>query len=224
MEPFFGAGGMYFNKPKAKYNILNDLDSDVFNLFQVVQHRAEELAEAFTLMPAHIDLFNYWKTNKEADPMRKALRFLLLSNFSLYGKDTTFRSDNKNAGKMLIERIKETQAAMFGATFTNYDFRQIVKKGIYGTGENRNSVFWYCDPPYLGTGHNYESGFTEQDSLDLFDMLEATGSPWAMSEFDHPFIVDQATKRGLNIYTIGERYALKIYRKEILVTNYKVGE
>jgi DNA adenine methylase len=45
-----------------------------------------------------------------------------------------------------------------------------------------------------------------------------------MSEFDHPFIVDQATKRGLNIYTIGERYALKIYRKEILVTNYKVGE
>jgi DNA adenine methylase len=24
VEPFFGAGGMFFNKPKAKYNILND--------------------------------------------------------------------------------------------------------------------------------------------------------------------------------------------------------
>ena len=34
IEPFFGAGGMFFNKPKAKYNIVNDLDSDVFNLFQ----------------------------------------------------------------------------------------------------------------------------------------------------------------------------------------------
>lgn len=26
IEPFFGAGGMFFNKPKAKYNIVNDLD------------------------------------------------------------------------------------------------------------------------------------------------------------------------------------------------------
>ena len=34
IEPFFGAGGMFFNKHKAKYNIVNDLDSDVFNLFQ----------------------------------------------------------------------------------------------------------------------------------------------------------------------------------------------
>lgn len=38
IEPFFGAGGMFFNKPKAKYNIVNDLDSDVFNLFQVVMN------------------------------------------------------------------------------------------------------------------------------------------------------------------------------------------
>ena len=43
IEPFFGAGGMFFHKPKAKYNILNDLDSDVFNLFQVVTLRKNEL-------------------------------------------------------------------------------------------------------------------------------------------------------------------------------------
>jgi len=24
IEPFFGAGGMFFNKPKAKYNIVNN--------------------------------------------------------------------------------------------------------------------------------------------------------------------------------------------------------
>lgn len=28
IEPFFGAGGMFFNKPKVKYNILNDIDAD----------------------------------------------------------------------------------------------------------------------------------------------------------------------------------------------------
>ena len=83
IEPFFGAGGMFFNKPKAKYNIVNDLDSDVFNLFQVVMNRREELEKAFYLMPIHSDLLEYWKANREEEPIRKALRFLFLSNFAL---------------------------------------------------------------------------------------------------------------------------------------------
>ena len=47
IEPFFGAGGMFFNKPKAKYNFLNDIDADVFNLFQVVSLRKQELEDLF---------------------------------------------------------------------------------------------------------------------------------------------------------------------------------
>lgn len=47
VEPFFGTGSVFFGKPKAKYNILNDLDSDVYNLFQVVMRKKEELEEKF---------------------------------------------------------------------------------------------------------------------------------------------------------------------------------
>ena len=85
IEPFFGAGGMFFQKPKAKYNIVNDLDSDVFNLFQVVMNHKEELEKAFYIMPIHSDLLDYWKKNLETDPIKKALRFLLLSNFTFNG-------------------------------------------------------------------------------------------------------------------------------------------
>ena len=42
-----------------------------------------------------------------------------------------------------------------------------------------------------------------------------------MSEFNHPFILKQAEKRGLNVIIIGERQNLKNRRIEILVTNYK---
>ncbi len=76
---------MFFNKPKAKYNIVNDLDSDVFNLFQVVMNQKEELEKAFYLMPIHSDLLKYWKDNKETEPIKKAIRFLFLSNFSRGG-------------------------------------------------------------------------------------------------------------------------------------------
>ena len=85
IEPFFGAGGMFFNKPKAKYNILNGSDSEVFNSFQVVTSRKNELEELFLQMPVSEDLWRYWKTTQEKDPVRKALRFLFL-RFIVTGK------------------------------------------------------------------------------------------------------------------------------------------
>ena len=56
---------LVFNKPKVTYNIINDLDSDVFNLFQVIMNQKEELEKAFYLMPIHSDLLDYWKKNNE---------------------------------------------------------------------------------------------------------------------------------------------------------------
>ena len=98
IEPFFGAGGMFFNKPKAKYNIVNDLDSDVFNLFNVVLNQKEDLKKAFYMMPIHSDLLNHWKENEETEPIKKALRFLLFSNFTLLGAATNIRSDAGGGG------------------------------------------------------------------------------------------------------------------------------
>ena len=76
LEPFFGAGGMFFYKPKVKYNIVNDLDSDVFNLFQVVINQKDELERMLEIMPIHSDLMKYWNKNNETDPIKKAIRFL----------------------------------------------------------------------------------------------------------------------------------------------------
>lgn len=37
VELFFGGGGMFFNKPKAKYNFLNDLDNQVYLTYKLLQ-------------------------------------------------------------------------------------------------------------------------------------------------------------------------------------------
>ena len=217
IEPFFGAGGMFFNKPKAQYNIVNDLDSDVFNLFQVVMNQKEELEKAFYMMPIHSDLLEYWKTNQETDPIKKALRFLFLSNFTYLGKGDTLRNGTENPKNILYKNIDNTSDCLENVQFFNKDFKQFLK---LLREKNAKDSFIYCDPPYLSTANNYLDGFTQQDSLDLFDTLEQTKCKWAMSEFDHPFILQQAKQRGLNIIEIGERQSLKNRRTEILVTNY----
>ena len=98
---------MYFNKPKAKYNIMNDLDSDVFNLFQVVINQKRELRDAWLQMPIHVDLWNYWKENKESDPIKKALRFLFLSNYGYMGKPETLRYNSGNTSRLIFDNIRK---------------------------------------------------------------------------------------------------------------------
>lgn len=217
-EPFFGAGGMFFNKPKAKYNIVNDLDSDVFNLFQVVSNQKSELETAFDIMPIHSDLLEYWKQNKETEPVKKALRFLFISNCTFMGAGASITYGTENPKQIFYERLNKTFEAIKGVQFYNGDFRK-----FFGILRERNSdeTFIYCDPPYLGTDDNYSNSFTEKDSSDLFDCLQDSGCKWAMSEFDNEFILNQAKERNLNIITIGERGNLKNFRTEILVTNYK---
>lgn len=224
IEPFFGAGGMFFNKPKVKYNIVNDLDSDVFNLFQVVSNQKTELEEMLYTMPLHTDLLEFWKENKETEPIKKALRFLFLSNLTFLGIGTNLKfGTNRNDKKLLYENLLMfTNKTLFDVQFMNKDFRvffnsiEFDDRGSSGTAES----FIYTDPPYLGTIDNYSQSFTESDSNDLFDCLSKTGCKWAMSEFDHPFILQQAKERKLNVHIIGERQNLKNRRTEILVTNY----
>ena len=218
IEPFFGAGGMFFNKPKAKYNIVNDLDSDVFNLFNVVMNQKEELEKAFYMMPIHSDLLNYWKKKEEIDLIKKALRFLFLSNFTFMGSGEMIKTGTENPKSIFIKGLQQTFDFMFDVQFLNCDFKRFF---IEARINDANKTLIYCDPPYLGTNDNYSNSFTEEQSLLLFNTLEESECKWAMSEFDHPFIIEQAEKRGLNVIIIGERQNLKNRRTEILITNYE---
>jgi DNA adenine methylase len=86
IEPFFGGGGMFFSKPLAMYNIMNDLDSDVYNLYNILKTRKDDFIEEFRQTPYHNDLFQYWLKNVETDDIMKAVRFVYLSNYSFLGK------------------------------------------------------------------------------------------------------------------------------------------
>lgn len=221
IEPFFGAGGMFFNKPKAKYNIVNDLDSDVFNLFDVLMNKKTELEKAFKIMPIHSDLLDYWKNNEETEPIKKALRFLLLSNFMPTGHQGTIDLNAENPKNHFFNKIDECFDFMFNVKFSNMDCNKFIDVTSKRSKDKVKDVLIYCDPPYLGTNDNYSNSFTDEQNNDLFDALEKSKCNFALSEFDHPFVLEQAKERNLNVIVIGERHNLKNKRTEILVTNYE---
>lgn len=43
LEPFLGSGAVFFNKRPSAVETINDLDSDVVNLVQILRERPEDL-------------------------------------------------------------------------------------------------------------------------------------------------------------------------------------
>lgn len=223
MEPFFGAGGMFFNKPKAKYNFLADLDADVYNLFRQLLDNRDEFLHALEITPITEMQFREWgKGKREATDVMNAVRFIVISNFGLYGKPDTLRVCPTKPKKVILDAIDETLKYLADVYFLNCDFRDFFRKVDYNGRQHK--CFCYADPPYLETSDNYSSSFTEKDSFELFEELERVGVKFAMSEFDHPFILEQARQRNLNVIYIGERANLMNVRTEIIVTNYETQQ
>ena len=221
IDMFFGAGGIFFNKPMAKYNICNDLDDDVFNLYRAVQEQKTELVAAFELMPISESLMKYWSSHLETDPIKKAVRFLMLSNFGYMGKPGTLRLERSNTKQLILNRVDQAFERIKFCRFICVDFRNVLGKISFGDDRGKDRTFIYADPPYLNTTNNYKQGFTEQDTIDLFELLVESGIKFAISEFDNEFVTGLANDYNLNIITIGDRRNMKNRRTEILVTNYK---
>lgn len=211
---------MFFNKPKVKYNFLNDIDNDVYNLFMVLKNSPDELYEKIKDTPYHESIFKNWLKNKETEPIWKALRFLYLSNYSIYGAGTTLMFNLGDSKKLLLQKIKISNYMLDNAQFFNSDFRNVLNKINFKGSINLKKTFIYADPPYLSTDNNYSNDFKESDSIDLFNLLYESNIKFAMSEFKNPFIINQAKQRNLNIYEITERRTLKSRNTEILITNY----
>jgi DNA adenine methylase len=222
IELFFGAGGLFFHVPPAKFNFLNDLDDDVTNLWLVVTHHRQELANALETLPISRALMKHWRKTEETDPILKALRFLFISNFTMMGKGDTLKIDPNNMKRNILSRIEPTFLAIKDAIITNYDFREVLSKiSFYPTKLTREQTFIYMDPVYLDTDHWYDvPKWTKADVLDCFDIMSNEGIRCAMSEFDHPFVVAEAKRRGFNIINLGERQNIGNRRNEILITNY----
>lgn len=216
---FFGAGGLYFNKPPAQYSILNDLDDDVYNLWRVYQTDCDKLLDELKATPKSNSIFKYFRKNVPTDLIKKAVRFLILSNFGYMGKDSTLMFGCGNPTKSIIERSLVKFAE--GSSFMCEDFRNVLKK--INKRDLNKSAFIYADPPYLATTNNYQHSFKQQDMEDLFELLVNSNCNFAISEFDNPIVLDLAAKYTLNVIIIGERQNLKNRRTEILITNYDLN-
>lgn len=204
LEPFFGSGAVFFNKPPSALETINDLDGDVVNLFRVIRDRPDELARLVYWTPYSRQEYYASCDVGEADELERARRFLVRC-WMARGGVTAGRTGWKNlitldkASRIpqheewlnLPEKIIIVSKRLMGIQIENQPAIDLIKR------YNRPEVLIYADPPYPLTtrsGRLYKHEMTDEDHLELLEVLDSHPGPVLLSGYANP-IYDERLKR-----------------------------
>lgn len=153
VEPFGGAGSVLLRKPRSKYGeVLNDLDTDVVNLFRVLRSdMSNELIRQVGLTPFARGEFDLSREDT-GDPVEKARRFLVRSFMGqgsciLYENNgfRSKRSGDKNPAHDWVNippHIRKVVSRLKGVVIENRPALEILER------YDGPDVLFYVDPPY----------------------------------------------------------------------------
>ena len=87
-EPFCGAGALFLMKEPSKVEVINDINSELVNLYRVVQYHLEEFIRHFKWLLTSRKLYQLFQksTPDILTDIQRAVRFYYLQKLAFGGK------------------------------------------------------------------------------------------------------------------------------------------
>lgn len=199
LETHFGGGSIFFAKPPAPYEVVNDLDRQVTTFFQCLRDQPSDLIAQLWATPYSREEFV--TALQEADnlsTLEAARAFFIRHNQGFSGKAS---SEGDWGVSQVVSRGMASQPAKWQTKITllagaadrlrntmieHQDFAQVIAR--YATRE----TLIYSDPPYLpetrtGDGKgDYRHEMTKDEHIRLLDVLTGVDAMVMLSGYDSP--------------------------------------
>tara|TARA_R100000808_G_scaffold9836_3_gene26642 strand:- start:20565 stop:21401 length:837 start_codon:yes stop_codon:yes gene_type:complete len=232
VEMFAGGLSMYFRKPKCSFNVVNDLDNDIVNLYISVLEKFEEFSKYVVLLPRSRKLFIDFRkeiltTKNEVqipDARRAAIYYYVIKNsFNRNPYNPFSKSEKKLWSSDLIDEIAWSKKQLDGVVIENLDYRMLVEKY-----EPKEGDFWYMDPPYVVAGERkdyYFHDFTmdmHNELVNLCNKINTNGGQFMVSYDDREEVRSLFKDYKINeIKCVYAGSSDKKQRTELVITNYE---
>ncbi|MBI2306082.1 MAG: DNA adenine methylase [Rhodocyclales bacterium] len=170
VEPFAGGAALFFMKPPAACEVLNDINGELVNLYRVVRNHLDEFVRQFKYSLVSRQLFELaQQENPETlTDIQRAARFFYLQKLAFGGKveGQTFGTTATTPPRLNPQRIEEYLSAahqrLARTQIEHLDWWRCIER------YDRPGTLFYLDPPYWGT-EGYGVGF----GLDQYDRIAA---------------------------------------------------
>lgn len=186
-SPLGGGGSILIRKPRAFAEIYNDIDSEIVNVFRVIQTYCPELRRRLEATPFARQEFDL-AHESTADPIERARRSIVRS-FMGHGADSLtrgyksgFRSNTNSEGQgrnaaqdwiNYMPALESFRERLMGVVIENKDAIEIMRI------HDSKRTLHYVDPPYLHSvrsssrwgKHGYRFELSQADHEQLCEVL-----------------------------------------------------
>ena len=232
IEVFGGGGWVLFHKPPGNdFEVYNDFNSLLVNLYRCVRDKPQELMEALRYVLNSREDFDVVRAtlarDSPASDVQKAAWFYELIRYSYAAGLTSFGSQPHDMWSN-FPLIEQAHRRLAKVVIENKDFEKLIRQ------YDRPASLFYLDPPYHATEGYYqnigEDGFTETDHIRLRDALMRIEGKFLLSYNDDEFIRSLYDRPGIylmettRINNIKQRYDNGAQFPELIIANYDMHE
>lgn len=197
LEPYFGSGAVFFHKPPSDIETINDLDSDVVNLFRCIQKDSERLARLIMTTPFSREEYDLQFKSPEGaicnNPFERAAGFLIRCwqghGFRTNGYKVGWKNDVQGRERMyalwnwyrLPEWVIEIAERLKTVQIENRPALEVIQRFNYA------NVFMYLDPPYVlsaRTGKQYKHEMEAPEHEELLRVIVKSNAKIMISGYD----------------------------------------
>lgn len=225
VEPFAGGAAMFFVRPEpAKVEVLNDINSDLVNLYRVVQHHLEELVRQFKWSLVSRQMFTWLKLTdvRTLTDIQRAARFFYLQHTAFGGRSygQSFGIATTSKPRLNLLRIEEALSSahlrLSQVFIENLSWQEIVKR------YDRPHTLFFLDPPYWQLS-GYGAEFTWDQYEEMATVMRSMKGKAILTINDHPDIAElfhefRQQKVGIQ-YTVGQ-VAERKKSSELIICNW----
>lgn len=219
IEVFGGAGWVLFNRDRhAEYEVYNDCNSELTNLFRCVKYHGAELQRELTWVLNSREVFKDYMQAPAAGltDIQRAARFFYILKVS-YGSNGRSYGGVKKDMVSVYDYLSRVQNRLSSVVIENRDFESLLQ--VY----DRTDAFFYLDPPYFGTEKYYQVQFSEVDHQRLATALRSIKGRWLLSYNDCEYVrelyADYQIEPIERQHNMKARYGNHRYQ-ELLISNY----
>ena len=220
VEVFGGAAWVLFHKDRhAELEVYNDINSDLVNLFKCVKHHPNAMQEELENVLNSREIYNNCKElyrSPALTDIQRATMYFYMIKASFGSKVTTYGAKSRDISN--ADYLVEIKNRLKRVVIENKSFDSLIKQ------YDRPHTLFYCDPPYFGTEHYYDTGkmiFDEDMHIKLRGILRDIKGKFIVSYNNDDFIKN--LYKDFNIEEVQRQNNLSQGKKpyqELIIRNY----
>ncbi len=192
IECFVGGGSIILNKKPSFKEIINDIDKDLINIYQVLINDIDKLINQLETYKYSEEIFEEALRDKNFDDnIDQACNTYIIKRMSRGGLGLNFAWSNRlrgdqpgdiNAWENSIENLYDIKKRLNNVIILNEHFREVL------TLYNDSDTFFYLDPPYMHQTRTSKENYTHEMSdtahIELLQIINKSQTKILLSGYD----------------------------------------